>query len=191
MTQASKTIEQQEAIGFHTPIDGIIDLVATKVGGSKSKEVERFLKFAFVGTLGAVVDLGVLNLLMFTLLPPIEGTYNAISAATISFIAAVVHNFLWNRYWTYPDSRSRSLRRQLVLFTVVSFTGWLGRTIWITIAKGFMTDFAESLVHTYNLPMSDIRAAQLGVTFAVFIGIFVVMIWNFFVNRYWTFNDVE
>ena len=82
-----------------------------------TKERTRFFKFALVGTLGAVIDFGVMNLLShFTNMP-------LVYAGTISFTCAVVSNFIWNRYWTYPESRSRPLPKQLGMFFLVNLAG--------------------------------------------------------------------
>ena len=67
---------------------------------NNAKERERFLKFAVVGVIGAVIDFGVMNLLTQV------GSMQLVPAGTISFICAVISNFIWNRFWTYPDSRS-------------------------------------------------------------------------------------
>ena len=69
---------------------------------TENKERVRFLKFATVGAMGAVIDFGVMN--MMTHLFDMKLVY----AGTISFICAVISNFTLNRYWTYPDSRSTS-----------------------------------------------------------------------------------
>ena len=69
-------------------------------------ERTRFLKFCVVGAIGFVVDFGVMNLLL-------HFTGNVKFASTVSFIAAVISNFLWNRYWTYPDSREKPVAQQL------------------------------------------------------------------------------
>jgi len=44
-------------------------------------------------------------------------------AGTISFIAAITSNFIWNRYWTYPDSRSKPVPHQLAQFVVINVMG--------------------------------------------------------------------
>ncbi|GAB5491408.1 MAG: hypothetical protein Phog2KO_16230 [Phototrophicaceae bacterium] len=176
--------------GIRLPIDGLIEAIAERVGGDKKKEVVRFLKFGFVGTLGAVIDLGTSYILINTLFDPTIQLQFLI-AATISFTLAVLSNFFWNRYWTYPDSRSRPIQKQLALFVAVSISGWTGRTIWLTFMKPVFTDIAVDLAYRFNLPLDEVNAAVIGGMSAIFIGIFVVMIWNFFVNRYWTFNDVD
>ena len=65
------------------------------------RERIRFLKFSFVGITGAIVDFGVMNLLRLALDLPL------VWAQAISFVCAVINNFLWNRYWTYPESRNK------------------------------------------------------------------------------------
>lgn len=191
MSQATSIETEKKYEGLRLPIDGLIEWVADKVGGSKSKEVVRFLKFACVGLLGAIIDLGVSNVLFATILPPSDSVgevilINTLIAATISFTAAILSNFFWNRYWTYPDSRSRPLMQQLILFAFICTVGWIGRTIWLSFATKPLTEFVAG-VSSFE---PDI-AGRAGASLAIFMGIFVVMIWNFVVNRLWTFNDID
>ena len=189
MSQVS-TIPAEQGRKLRTPLDRLILYVAGRVGGSKAKEVERFLKFAVVGTIGAAIDMGVSFVLMLIVFDPRQ-TIEVLIAATISFTCAVISNFTWNRYWTYPDSRSRPIQQQLVQFALVSISGWTGRTIWLSFSKPILGDFVAGIVLDYSLPISEVHAALVGAMMAILIGIFVVMIWNFFVNRYWTYNDVD
>ncbi|MBZ0293716.1 MAG: GtrA family protein [Anaerolineae bacterium] len=177
------------------PLDALILAVANRFG-EKSKEVERFLKFAFVGVIGAVVDFGTLILVQATILPPVDGLHVAL-ATSIAFSAAIVNNFFWNRIWTYPDSRSSSVRKQLVQFTLISLVSWLGRTIWISLAYLPLGEFFMPLLlpeirwlRPGYVP-SATAEGKLGTIIAMVIGIVVVMFWNFFANRYWTYNDVD
>jgi putative flippase GtrA len=187
--------ENVEHRSISLPVDGIIRAIASRVGGSKAKEVERFLKFAMVGTLGAIIDLGTSNLLMATVLPPIgeNRDLHIAMAATFSFIAAVLSNFTWNRYWTYPDSRSTPLIQQLGQFAIVSVSGWLGRTTWVLLSTPFLIDIVSSTLQNLDITIfqSEQAVNQVGGTLAILIAIFIVMIWNFFVNRYWTYGDVD
>lgn len=184
--------------GLSTPVDRFIIALASRVGGRRAKEVERFIKFAFIGILGFLIDFGVLFLLQSTLLPAadaqnMELPRNVAIATTISFTLAVCSNFTWNRLWTYPDSRSYSVRRQLTQFIIVSVIGWLGRTFWITSSFVFFgiwsTAAIQSIFSSYQPVLQD--ELKLGTMISQFIGVIVVMVWNFLANRYWTFNDVE
>lgn len=145
------------------------------------QERTRFLRFAVVGTIGAVVDFGTMNLLTVVAL------MQFIPASIVSFAAAVVSNFLWNRFWTYPDSRSKSVPRQIVQFILISLIGLAIRwplLIWLetVLVSGF--DRA--------LPKNFLFSARfVGHNVALAIAVLVVMMWNFFANRYWTYNDVS
>ncbi|HSK67134.1 MAG TPA: GtrA family protein, partial [Anaerolineales bacterium] len=79
-----------------------------------NRERVRFLKFATVGAVVALIDFGVMNLMthLFSL--------RLVYAGSISFICAVLSNFTLNRYWTYPDSRSRHFLHQLGMFFLVN-----------------------------------------------------------------------
>lgn len=145
------------------------------------KEMTRFLKFAVVGTIGAVVDFGILYILHAIL------GWNLALANTISFTCAVVSNFTWNRYWTYPDSRSKPISSQLVQFFVVNIAGWAINTgILLTLNKP-LTAFVDNL----NLVATAAAAHKIGYNVAKVFATGVVMFWNFFINRFWTYNDVE
>lgn len=197
MTQTAETLNEKSNRTLVTPLDNLIRAVANAAPGNKAKEVERFLKFAVVGVVGASFDFGVLNLLQSTILPPPADStgfsINVALAVTISFICAVSSNFFWNRYWTYPDSRTRSIRRQLAQFFTVSVIGWSARTLWISLSYGFWGRIATSVLQTIR-PETIIEIQiqnRIGTNVALLLGIFVVMIWNFFANRYWTYNDVD
>lgn len=163
--------------------------------GPKAKEVERFLKFALVGTFGAVVDFATLNVLQFVILvpvPPYQNTKIA-SATGIAFCTAVLSNFVLNRYWTYPDSRSRSMRRQLAQFFLISIVGLVFRLIFVSVSYKYLGDFSANLLESLsvNADWGEEAIFQLGTNEAQAISIVVVLFWNFFANRYWTYNDVE
>jgi len=147
-----------------------------------TKERERFLKFAVVGAFGAVVDFGSLNLLMSLL--KLQPDW----AQAVSFTLAIISNFIWNRLWTYPDSRSKPISSQLVSFFLVNLVGLLIRTpIFITLRVPFSKLFERFSF----IPLGIITADWLGITFALGVAVVVVMFWNFFINRVWTYNDVD
>ena len=105
-------------------------------------------------------------------------------AGTISFLAAILSNFMWNRYWTYPDSRDKSPRRQFAMFFVVSLVGIIIRLPIITFLHGPLTQLFALV------PSLEPFAVLLGDNAALAVAVVVVMFWNFFANRYWTYNDV-
>ena len=146
-----------------------------------SREITRFLKFAVVGVIGAIVDFGIANLLRRVF------STSLAFAGTVSFICAIISNFVWNRYWTYPDSRSKPVLRQLIQFAVISVAGLVIRIPILKFLEPVLRGFLNQL--TFDLPFFDKGFYADNLTLAV--AVIIVMFWNFFVNRYWTYNDVE
>ncbi len=145
------------------------------------RERSRFLRFATVGITGALVDFGTMNLLTRLLGLPL------VFAGTISFAAAIINNFTWNRHWTYPDSRSKPLARQLAQFALVSIMGLGIRLPILTFVKPVWVTVLTRL--PFEVPFFSIEFLSNNLTLVV--AVVIVMFWNFFVNRYWTYNDVE
>ncbi len=202
MSQSAITMEQTSKSNFRTPLDKPIAYLAGRFGGARAKELERFLRFAVVGLTGAVIDLGTLTILQASILPPVNAAnepndLNVAIATTIAFVLAVISNFTWTRLWVYPESRSRTLRQQLGLFFFISVVGWLARTLWITLMYveiGHITmPIALPIIHQFQPEyIASIEAEKkLGTLIAQMIAMIFVMLWNFFANRYWTYNDVE
>jgi putative flippase GtrA len=154
---------------------------------SNPKEVERFIKFAIVGTIGAVVDFAVLNIMKLVFesaglgegwsvsLQPHE--IQLVAANSVSFSTAVLSNFTWNRLWTFPESRERPLGSQLVQFTVVNILGLLINTLM--------------LVSTDRYVFQHLFSARLSYNLAKAFAIAVVLFWNFGINRIWTYRGIE
>ena len=145
-----------------------------------NKERGRFIRFAIVGTIGAVIDIGFFNLLAHLIAIPV------LISQGISFSLAVISNFIWNRYWTYPDSRQKSLSRQLFQFIMVSVAGLIVRTL--------IFDYLEQSliwISAQVIPESLVSPVVVGHNLALGTVIVVILFWNFFINRYWTFNDVK
>lgn len=172
--------------------------------GVKPKEAERFFKFLVVGAIGFIVDFGIFNILVgpfsehlseghwlydhlatFWVNPVMLTGLGPVFASIFSFTAAVISNFLWNRYWTYPDSRSRSRRRQFTMFFIVSIVGVMIRIPIILVANPIFKTILGSV--DFLAPYSVRLADNLSLAVAVL----VVLFWNFLANRYWTYNDVR
>lgn len=157
-------------------------------------EFQRFWKFAVVGAIGAVIDSGTFNGLLALgwlrgahLALPAHLTVTEVGVAgAIAFALAVTSNFIWNRYWTYPDSRSKPVIVQLITFFIVSVAGLLIRIPILEIASEPLGRLAGTILPS----LDETTVIWLGKNGAWAIAVVIVMLWNFFVNRYWTYNDV-
>ena len=107
---------------------------------------------------------------------------------TISFLLAATNNFLWNRFWTYPDSRSKPIDRQAAQFLIVSASGWLIRIAVLFLVQPATIALAEGLLPS---EASSSQAIAVGENLALVVAVIVVLFWNFCVNRLWTYSDVQ
>lgn len=151
------------------------------------KEIVRFLKFSVVGTIGAVIDFGTLNLLV-----QLAG-FPKVLANSCAFTAAVISNFIWNRLWVYPETRSDPLTKQFIQFFLVNVAGlaintliFYGSDRWLLGEAGVLGGPMGILA--LSIGMSHFHFAYNG---AKILATAVVLFWNFFANRLWTFSHVE
>ena len=173
----SVKIEPTEPTGaLHTWATAVADRLP--LTPRKRKEAKRFIKFATVGAAGAVTDFTILNILI-QLAGFLEWQANA-----VSFTAAVIQNFFFNRNWTFPESRERHAGKQLTQFVIVSVIGLgINMLVFLAIHHGLE-----------NWWMAVIGDDHLGFTisynFAKLMAIGVVLFWNFAANRLWTYRGL-
>lgn len=124
------------------------------------KESKPFFKYAIVGITGTFIDLAALYLLVE------YGRMEVITASVISFLLAVVNNFILNKAWTFQN-KSTNYRKLFIKFLIVSIVGLL-----LTIVCMYI------LVHM----------AKIWYMFAKAITSIIVLTWNFLGNKFWTFR---
>lgn len=132
------------------------------------REVDRFVRFGLVGTLGTVVDFSVLNALILGL------HLTKFWANTCSFSVAAFSNFIWNRLWTFPESRARPFGRQLAQFFAVSVGGYaINQALFLSLDHWVFAGWGT-----------------LGYNLAKAVAIVIVLFWNFGANRIWTYRGL-
>jgi putative flippase GtrA len=136
---------------------------------NNTKEFHRFVKFAIVGALGAVIDFTLLNVFRGLLGWPL------LWANTMSVSAAILSNFIWNRYWTFPESRNRKKRTQLPQFALVNLVGLIINNVIVVGVDAMLVSYVNE-PYSYNI--------------AKLVAIGIVLFWNFGVNRLWTYRGL-
>ena len=128
---------------------------------------DQFGKFAAVGTLNTLLDLGVLNLLMF-----LTGLYSGlpyVGFKATSFIVGTTNSYFWNKLWTFQNKMPVTLAEYLRfgIFTLV------GALINVSVAS--------VIVNVIGAPtgMDPKLWANLGALIAVF----AAFLWNFLSYR--------
>lgn len=140
----------------------------------KRRGVRQFIKFGIVGASSTVINFAVLNFALIALhfkdIP--NGRYGA---ATLAFLISVVNGYVWNKRWTFKEAQAKAVHTQFTQFVLVNLVG-LGLDLLLIrlISVPLETRFGFSLVVATNI-------AQLFATG-------IVVFWNFFANRFWTFK---
>jgi dolichyl-phosphate beta-glucosyltransferase len=127
----------------------------------KRKAVLVFVRYATVGVTGTALDVVLLYVFVDLLHIPV------LVAAAISFIAAVVNNFILNKFWTFRNN-SRNFRKQFIKFFLVSVVGLV------------LTEICMALF-VYLLGIWYIASKLLTSV--------IVLTWNFLANKNWTFTE--
>ena len=148
---------------------------------TKKSDQKRFSKFLIVGTISSFIDFGFMNL--FTLVFDIP----LIVAQALSFLIAVLGSYMFNRFWIYPDSRSKSPYHQLMLFMLINLVGIAIRTFSIPIINQLINSLLIYSSINLQLRYKDIISHNASLAFVVGL----VLLWNSFANRFWTFSDVS
>jgi putative flippase GtrA len=126
-------------------------------------------RFAVIGTLSTVIDIGLFTVLRVFLGMP------ALGANTISYCAGIVNAFVFHRRWTFADRPHKAAAAQFTQFALVSFGALL-------LNNAVVVSLSPALAGTFRQPAYADLAAKLAATA-------VVMGWNYFVNNVWTFRD--
>ena len=143
----------------------------TRLYEHKKPWLARYIKFAFIGGIGTLINLAVLwtSVELFFV--------HYLWAAVLAFVVADTNNFIWNRWWTFRSKGK--VHVQYSQFLVVSIDGlMLNLIILKTIVEGLMP----------ALGIGEDRAS-LFLVVAQIIAIFLVSIFNFIANSLWTFSD--
>ena len=158
----------------------------TNFAHANSKELARFLKFAVVGTLGAAIDFGTLNLLILAF------GFSKVLANTCSFTVAVFSNFVWNRLWTFPESRDRPIAPQLIQFFLVNIGGLLlNQAIFLSLDAWVLGETGLLAVPMAAIAF-NVGVAHFGLAYNLSkaVATIIVLFWNFGANRLWTYRGI-
>jgi len=153
---------------------------------ANSKEITRFLKFSVVGTLGTAIDFGGLNLLILTF------GFSKILANTCSFSVAVISNFIWNRLWTFPESKDRPIAPLLFQFVLVNIGGLLlNQAIFLSLDAWVLSEAGALAAPMATLALSiGLAHYKLAYNLSKAIATIIVLFWNFGANRLWTYRGI-
>ncbi len=132
----------------------------------------QFAKFGAVGALNTLLDLGILNTLIFSSGIAVGYWYSVFKAT--SFVIASISSYLWNKYWTFGVSGGVNIKEFGQFFTVT--------LIGLGINVG-----AASLVVNVIGPMGNI-SPNLWANVGAFSATLISLAWNFIGYKFFVFK---
>jgi len=152
-------------------------------------EMKRMGKYGIVGISSLIVGLVVFNVLYFV-------THRLVFSNAMSYLISVVNGFIFNRKWTFREKRGESVWAQSSKFFVVNLVGY---TLNITVVVFLLALYTRtvtpdaalsilSIAHSVVYKSKEHVFSFVVVNSAGMIATAVVTVWNFLINRAWTFR---
>lgn len=138
--------------------------------------IGQFLKFALIGAMNTLVDLGILNVLMY-LSGQTEGIYYSLLKA-VSFTCAVIFSYNLNKRWTFRDVSDVEQAKKFTQFLTISI---IGAAINVSVATAIVTYIKPSI---HILFLTDQLWGNIGALGGTAIG----LVWNFLGYKFIVFK---
>ena len=124
----------------------------------------QFIRYGFVSVVALAVDFGGMVLLVELL------SMHYLIAATISFTAGLVVNYLLSRAWVFTDRKYESRVKEFIVFTGIGIVGLLlnNSIMWLAVEK----------IGIYYI-------------FSKIIATILVFFWNFGLRKMLVFKEVK
>lgn len=135
----------------------------------------QFAKFAAVGTLNSLLDIGFLNLMILFGAEPAGSSFVFIK--TISFFIATTNSFFWNKYWTF-GATGAARAKETISFYVIAGIGVL-----------INVGVASIVVNVINHPTSIF--VNLWANVGALAGIGASFLWNFVGYKFFVFKKTK
>jgi len=145
----------------------------------EKKTFVQFIKFVVIGVLNTGVDWIVFFLLRFLPFFQTAETF----AKGISFVVAATNSFIWNSLWTFRQefkegmagTESKIVRGSsyYIKFMAVSTVGLFLNILVFNLARNYLFKGDNNWMRLLALALAS----------------FVVIVWNFSVNKWWTYKS--
>ncbi len=140
--------------------------------GKKLRIILQAAKFFLVGTLNTLIDLVILNILIWISGIAVGALYSAFKA--ISFLVATINSYLWNKYWTF-GKRETPAPKEFFKFLIVTAIGLL-------INVGVASFVVNVVGPKFGL------TEKIWATLAAIVAAFFAFAWNFLSSKFIVFK---
>lgn len=137
--------------------------------------ITTFMRFVGIGVLNTLVDFLILNVLIS--LFGISGSHTYAMYKVIAFSGAVIHSYLWNKYWVFKSvQKGRGVIHEQTSFVLVSLVG-----LFVNVS---VSSLVYTLVASSGFAFSTVISANIG----AIIGSISVLLVNFFGYKFLVFR---
>ncbi len=141
--------------------------------------IRQFIRFVLTGGLNTSIDLGILNILMFSTGYYEGGCYMVLK--TISFTCAATFSYFMNKYWVFKAKLKKKEVKKFSQFFLVSV---FGAVINVGVATLVVTFLKPAVIKNLPLEISGEIWGTIGAIFGSAIG----LIWNFMGYKFIVFK---
>jgi len=138
----------------------------------------QLIKFAIVGVSSTVINL----LVLYLMLRLLHG--HRYISTSVAFLVSVINGYHWNRTWTFKAAQAKALHTQFGQFFLVNLVGWGLDLLIIYLASTPI----ERQLHLLETAWSPAKIERVAVLAAQLVATALIVFWNFFANRLWTFK---
>ncbi len=142
-------IEQEKVLDLkQNQLESIIYRSKSVRRGSLPRWVGQVLRFGLVGGLNTMVDLFVLNSLIW--LFPTTNTFTLLTYNVFAFSVGAFNSFLLNKYWTFKNQRQIT-SQEVKRFALTTLLGLAWSTIVLWFVGNFLHPFEMNAVLWANI----------------------------------------
>ena len=156
-------------------IEFINAIYRQSVGAQFIAPIWQFLRFCVVGTSNAVIDFGVLNLLLW--LYPTTDLWKTLGYNSIAVVLASTNSFFWNKHWTFQQRNPITLQ-EAYRFTVLAS----GTTLMNDVLMWLLGRIFPSLMTSSFIGANAVKLAAIIGTMSI--SFFGMRLWVFFHKRF-------
>lgn len=152
---------------------------------AQRRGVRQFVKFGIVGVSSTVINFLVLNVMLaLTDHSGMSPDTRRYVSATVAFLVSVVNGYVWNKRWTFREAQAKAVHTQFTQFLLVNLVGLF---LDLLIIRVLAVPLEHRLLTSYPALSAD-KAFKLATNIAQLVATAVIVFWNFFANRFWTFK---
>jgi putative flippase GtrA len=145
------------------PVLVVLGVIVANFIGKWLKVFQQLAKYGLVGVLNTLLDFSVLNLLSYTF--SVYSKLSLVLINVISFLAANINSYFWNKYWTF-QSGNKKIAGEFLKFFLVSVIGFL-------LNSGVLWFFTTMIKPAFGL------SPQVWLNVVKLVATVIYLIWNF------------